>query len=390
MTENKNSLLIASIILVLMTVSARSVNNMVITTVPLLGRYILSLPDSVVGLLSTTLFAFTFISTFYLNPTLRSSTRKKAFILSNIIIALSLILFSYANAITIWIASAVSGLAFGLVMPNLITSATLTKDRRSAERLLSLYSTSLSLSLIIGPALETFLLTEFNYREIFMWFLPMALIGVLLSFSVKFPDVESEIKGVSALKNKGLLASILSITTYNVPFAAFTTFLAILAKERFDLPNFEAYSVFLPFFIISFLTRLSMTIRPFNNLRLPLLISILITSIGLLGILYTPSYLLFLVVIALLGIPHGSIFPMSTIMISRATKVEERNAVNSYFLAYNNILFLLVPAIVGFLAIFISLTLAITLLIIPVIVSAALFFRKFWEDEIIIGKQELN
>jgi len=380
-------LIIASIILVLMTVSVRSVNNMVTTTVPLLGKYVLSLPDSIVGLLSTVMFAFTFISTSYINPTLMSSTRKKAFVISNVIIAISLVLFSYSNVITIWIISSVAGLAFGLIMPNLITSASLAKDRRSAERLLSLYSTSLSLSLIIGPALETYLLTMFGYREIFLWFLPLAVIAIALSFNVKFPDVKKEVSGVSALKNKGFIASILSITTYNVPFAAFTTFLAILAKERFDLSDFQAYSVFLPFYTLSFLTRLSMTLRPFNNLSKPLLISILITMIGLLGILYAPSYLMFLIVIALLGIPHGSIFPMSTIMISRATKIEERNAVNSYFMAYNNILFLLVPAIVGFVAIFVGLTLAITLLVVPVIISALMFFRKYLEDEIVKGKQ---
>ncbi|MBB5253624.1 MFS transporter [Sulfurisphaera ohwakuensis] len=382
MTENRNSLILASIILVLMTVSARSVNNMVTTTVPLLGKYVLSLPDSIVGLLSTVMFAFTFLSTSYLNPRLNAQLRRKVFIASNVIIALSLILFSYSNVITIWIISALAGLVFGFIMPNLVTAASLTKDRRSAERLLSLYSTSLSLSLIIGPALESYLLTMFNYRQIFLWFLPLAILGTIISFNIKFPDVKREESGISVLKNKGLIASILSITTYNVPFAAFTTFLAILAKERFDLSNFEAYSVFLPFYIISFLTRLSMTIRPFRDLRMPLLVSILITIAGLIGILYAPSYSLFLVVIALLGIPHGSIFPMSTIMISRATRIEERNAVNSYFLAYNNILFLLVPAIVGFIAIFIGLTLAITLLVIPVVLSSILFFKMFWNDEI--------
>ena len=388
MTESKNSLIIASIILVLMTVSARSVNNMVTTTVPLLGKYVLYLPNSIVGLLSTAMFAFTFISTSYVNPSLSASIRKKAFIISNMVIALTLILFAYSNVISIWIISSISGFAFGLIMPNLVTSASLAKDRRSAERLLSLYSTSLSLSLIIGPAIETYLLTMFNYREIFLWFLPLALIGVVLSFNVKFPDVKREVSGVSALKNKGFIASVLSITTYNVPFAAFTTFLAILAKERFDLSDFQAYSVFLPFYILSFLTRLSMTLRPFNDLSKPLLISILITVLGLLGILFAPSYAMFLVVIALLGIPHGSIFPMSTIMISRATKVEERNAVNSYFLAYNNILFLVVPAVVGFASTFIGLTLAITLLVIPVAISAIMFFAKFLKDEIVTGRRE--
>jgi len=382
MTESRYNLIYTAIILVLMTISARATNNMVTTTVPLLGKYVLHFNNTLVGLLSTTLFAFTFISTSYINPSLNASLRRRAFITSNAFIALSLLLFYFSNVITIWIISAAAGLAFGLVMPNLITAASLTGDRKSAERLLSLYSTSLSLSLILGPLLETYLLTLFGYSEVFLWFIPLAIIGVILSSRIKFPEVKRENRGIEALRNKGFISSVITITTYNIPFAAFTTFLAILAKERFNLPNFEAYSVFLPFFIISFLTRLSMTIKPFNDLRAPLAISIGITIIGLLGILYSPTYGIFLLVIALLGIPHGSIFPMATIMISRATRIEERNAVNSYFLAYNNILFLAVPTIVGYLSVFLGLTMAITVLVVPVILTAVALFVKYGNDEI--------
>ncbi|MFP3232202.1 MAG: MFS transporter [Sulfolobaceae archaeon] len=385
MSEHKSSLIYAAIFLVLITVSDRATNNMVTTTVPLLGKYVLHFSNTVVGLLSTVIFAFTFVATSYINPSLNAVTRKRAFILSNGFIVLSLLLYYYSNVFTVWFISALAGLTFGLIMPNLITAASLANDQKSAERLLALYSTSLSLSLIIGPALETYLLTRVGYREIFLWFVPLAMVAFILSTKLKFPEVKRESKGISALKNKGFVSSILSITTYNVPFAAFTTFLAILAKERFNVPDFEAYSVFLPFYTISFLTRLSMTIRPFSDLRMPLAISIGITIAGLLGILYAPSYIAFLLVIALLGIPHGSIFPMSTIMISRATTIEERNAVNSYFLAYNNVLFLAVPAIVGFVSTFLGLSLTMTLLVFPVLVTAITFFKMFWRDEILRG-----
>lgn len=385
MAENKSSLIYAAIFLVLITVSDRATNNMVTTTVPLLGKYVLHFSNTLVGLLSTVIFAFNFVATSYINPSLNAITRKRVFIISNGFIVLSLLLYYYSNVFTIWIISALAGLIFGLVMPNLITAASLANDQKSAERLLALYSTSLSLSLIIGPALETYLLTRVGYREIFLWFIPLAMVAFILSTKLKFPEVKRESKGISALKNKGFISSILSITTYNVPFAAFTTFLAILAKERFNVPDFEAYSVFLPFFTISFLTRLSMTIRPFSDLRMPLAISIGITIAGLLGILYAPSYTAFLLVIALLGIPHGSIFPMSTIMISRATTIAERNAVNSYFLAYNNVLFLAVPAIVGFVSTYLGLSLTMTLLVLPVLVTAITFFKMFWRDKILRG-----
>ncbi|QGA54120.1 MFS transporter [Sulfolobus sp. E5-1-F] len=386
MDSSKHSLFYSAIILVLMTISARATNNMVTTTVPLLAKYSLQLSNSLVGLLSALLFAFNFISTTFINPKLNSKVRKRVLIISNVVILLSLPLYYLSNSLSIWIISIFAGVAFGLVMPNLVTAASLASDKRSVERLLSLYSTSLSTSLILGPAIEVYLLTKYDYRGIFLWFIPLAFIGVIIASRIRFPDVKRENSGISVIKNKGLIAAALSITTYNIPFAAFTTFLAILAKDRFNLPSFDAYFVFLPFYIMSFLTRLTMTIRPFENLRTPMLISIIITILGLFGILYAPNYSIFLVVIALLGIPHGSIFPMATIMISRATSIAERNAVNSYFLAYNNLLFLVVPAIIGFVSEIVGLSLSMSSLVIPVVITAIAFFKMFWNDNIIVKR----
>ena len=370
----------------LMTIAARSTNNMVTTTVGPLSKYLLGFSNTLVGVITAVMFATTFIATSYINPSLNSSVRSKAFILSNLTVLLLLPLFFFVSSVTIWIISALIGLAFGLVMPNLITAASLVNDRKTAERLLALYSTSLSISLILGPAYESFVLSKFPYNYVFLAFLPIAALAFALSWTVKFPDTKREVKGSRALRNKGFLSSVLAITTYNVPFAAITAFLTILAVDRFHVPGDLAYSTYIPFFTMSFLTRLYMTIRPFNSLRMPMFISILITVLTLAGTLFSPTYAVFLLVMALLGIPHGSVFPMSTIMIQRATSKEERNAVNSYFLAYNNFLFIAVPTVVGYLSEFIGLSLTFGLLSIPVVLTSMVFFVKFWNDDILTGK----
>ncbi|NON63416.1 MFS transporter, partial [Acidianus sp. RZ1] len=329
------------------------------------------------------IYISTFISTSYLNPLLNPIKRRKAFIISNIAIVIVLIIYFFANQYILWLVTPVAGIASGLILPNLITSASLVNERRLAEKLLGLYSTSLSISLIIGPSLESYVLKiggSEAYRAVFIAFLPIALLGAVLSFTIRFPDISTEKRGKNALRNKGFISSILSITTYNVPFAALTAFLTIYAKTKFDLPNDVAYFSYIPFFALSFLTRSYMTIRPFKTLRLPLLVSILITICGLLGIILSPSYLIFILLMAILGIPHGSIFPMSTIMIARSTTQDERNAANSYFLAYNNILFMGVPAIVGYLSSLIGLGNAMLLLEIPVVIASIAFFVKFWSD----------
>ncbi|QKR01040.1 MFS transporter [Metallosphaera tengchongensis] len=370
-----------------MTIAARATNNMVTTTVGPLSKYGFNFSNTLVGLVTAVMFATTFVTTSYINPSLSSQLRRKAFVASNLVIVVLLLWLYFSNPFTIWIIAALIGFAFGLVMPNLITAASLTNDRRTAERLLSLYSTSLSVSLILGPSYESFLLGRLGYREVFLAFIPLAIIALTLSWTVKFPDVKKEIRGMKALRNRGFLSSVLSITTYNVPFAAITAFLTILAIDKFHVPGDLAYSTYVPFFTTSFLTRLYMTVRPFNSLRLPMLVSVIITVLGLWGTVFSPTYGFFLIVMAFLGIPHGSVFPMSTIMIQRATGKEERNAVNSYFLAFNNFLFIAVPAIVGYMSEYLGLDITFGLLAIPVLVVAVVFFKQFWNDRILKGFQ---
>ncbi|EZQ03225.1 MFS transporter [Candidatus Acidianus copahuensis] len=372
-----------AITLALITIASRATNNMIVTTLPPFGKYVFGFSNLFSGFLDTLIYISTFISTSYLNPLLNPIKRRKAFIISNIAIVIVLIIYFFANQYILWLVTPVAGIASGLILPNLITSASLVNERRLAEKLLGLYSTSLSISLIIGPSLESYVLKiggSEAYRAVFIAFLPIALLGAVLSFTIRFPDISTEKRGKNALRNKGFISSILSITTYNVPFAALTAFLTIYAKTKFDLPNDVAYFSYIPFFALSFLTRSYMTIRPFKTLRLPLLVSILITICGLLGIILSPSYLTFILLMAILGIPHGSIFPMSTIMIARSTTQDERNAANSYFLAYNNILFMGVPAIVGYLSSLIGLGNAMLLLEIPVVIASIAFFVKFWSD----------
>jgi hypothetical protein len=58
---------------------------------------------------------------------------------------------------------------------------------------------------------------------------------------------------------------------------------------------------------------------------------------------------------------------MATVLIARASSVEERLALNSYFMAYNNFLFIVVPPVAGLLSDFIGLSEAFASLVIVVI-----------------------
>ncbi|MCY0859355.1 MAG: MFS transporter [Sulfolobaceae archaeon] len=386
--QKKLPFIYAALILSLETITFRATNNMVLTTVPLLSKYDLHFSNTFVGFLAASLTTATLISTTFLNTSLNSKTRRLVFICASFFIPLSLLLYHFSTALTIWAIAIASGLAYGIITPNIVTSASImSEDKRTIERLLGLYSTSLSLSLIIGPILETYLLNYVSYREIFLFFLPLAITEAILSLYIQFPteSIKVRINKLEELKNKGLIASILSITTYNVPFVAITTFLAIFARERFLTSASISYFSFIPFYVASFLTRFTMTLRPFRNLIKPMMVSVILTIAGLLGMVLSPSYALFIAFLIILGIPHGSVYPMSTIMISRYTKPVDRNIANSYFSSYVAILGIVVPPLVGAISSISDLQTAFLILIIPVVFSAILFFKTFSRDSILSG-----
>lgn len=370
-----------ALIIVIATVSARSVNNMVQTTVPFLAKYTFLFSNVSVGLVSAVLNISTFTVTSFLNPYMRSKTRRKAFILSMGSIPAILFLYYISTPFSVWPISVLSGLAFGIIFPNIITSASLHHDHLVQMRLLAIYSMSLSLSLVIGPSIETWLLTFLNYRQIFLPFIVISAMGFAASPFIRFPDVKREVSGRSALKNRGLISSVIAITVYNVPFAAITSFLVIFTVTKFSVSSSIAYSVFIYFFLTSFIARLTMAIKPFKSLFAPLLISALITVTGLSLIPFMSSFWLFVLIMALLGIPHGTIFPMSSMLIARGTKPEERNVANSYFMAYNNALFITVPVIFGYLSYAVGFGDSFTILSVTAVASTALMIFSYTRNK---------
>lgn len=348
--SDRLSLAYAAVIIILATVSARSVNNMVQTTIPFLAKYAFGFSNVLVGLLSAALNVSTFTVTSLVNPHLKSSTRRKIFILAMGAIPVLLFLYYLSTPAILWPLSILSGLSFGIIFPNMITSATLHREHKVQMRLLAIYSMSLSLSLVLGPSMETWLLGFLSYRQIFLPFIALALVGFAVSPFIKFPQIRREIAGIAVLRNRGLISGIFTITIYNVPFAAITSFLVIFSMDRFSVSSATAYSAFIFFFLTSFLSRFAIAVRPFRSLFVPLLLSAFITVLGLWLIPFMGSFTYFVIIMALMGIPHGTIFPLASMLIARGTTPAERNVANSYYMAYTNFLFIIVPAIIGYLS----------------------------------------
>ncbi len=185
-----------AIIIFLVTFAARATNNMIGTTAPLLAKYdLLFPPNYLVGFLASAVTAVNLASIVFVNTRLPGQTRRLLFIISNALILALLPTYFLANSFNIWVISILTGFAYGIIMPNILTSASIVGDQFTAERILVLYTLALSTSLVAGPLLETYLLTRLGYRYVFLLFIPLALISFALSFKIRFPpDPQGEEK----------------------------------------------------------------------------------------------------------------------------------------------------------------------------------------------------
>jgi len=333
-----------------MALAARISNNMIMTTTPLIAKYSYGMNSFEIGLTGTVIYVATLLSTALINPRLSSYRRRIVFISATILATVSEILLALGSLSLFWISIGLFGFFTGFLFTNLITSISMVSEGLTRERFLTFYSISLSLGLVIGPVLETETISFLSYNFIVLEFLPFMVIPSAISFFIKFGE-KKEYQGLSGIiKNSGFTASILAITSYNVPFAAFTVFIAIYIHTEFGSSLVFSFSVYILFFLTSFATRLYLFIRPMKFIRMPLMYLMSITAIC---VFLIPVFTIFhnvdlvLLVIAILGIPHGGIFPISTILLSRGVPREKLNAANSYFMSYNNVLFIVIPALFG-------------------------------------------
>lgn len=367
------------LIIVSITIAIRASNNMIITTLPLFAKYVLYFPPRLVGALATLFSLFTFISSGFLNSRLRVRIRRVTFIMSSFLYIAIFPLFYISTDITIWMISALAGFIMGFIMPNIITAAGLLKDRKARERLLSIYTLALSLSLIIGPILESFLLDFLSLREIFLAFTPFGLATAILSVFIKFPDEQRESTKISVsnvLKNPGFKIATYNILSYNLVFSFLTTFGGIYAINSFHATYSLTTLLFSAFFVTSFLARLTLSIRPINKIWEGVIISIVLSTLGLTLIFIGKSLLLYVIALLILGIPHGLTYPLSLISISRTFELQFRNSANSLFFSVMMLIGIITPLISGFIVEIIGIKNTFTLLIPFIILMLVLIKRN--------------
>ncbi|MEM0157434.1 MAG: MFS transporter [Thermoplasmataceae archaeon] len=344
--NSRQSFLFTVIIIISATFAVRASNNMFMTTLPLLARYSFHFSEVYVGLISTAGASGTFIMSAMINARLTSARRRSVFIISSFAYMAVFPLFYISSALVIWPLVIIAGFVLGAIMPNIITSASLFSDRKVRERILSLYTLTLSVSLVAGPAIESEILRFFSLEQSFLFFSILPAIVFVSAFGIKFPDEGGKriTGGAEVMSSHGFRAAIFNIMTYNIPFALILTFGGIFAREYLGASYSLITLLFSLFFLTSFASRLALTLKPPDNLPMLMTMSVIITGVGLVVLSISRDLLVFSISFLILGFPHGFTYPLSIISISRSISPEKRNIANSYFFS----IMMLVGAVMPF------------------------------------------
>ena len=371
-------------VVVLATFGARASNNMIATTMPLLAHHFFKFNGLEIGLLAMAFMGSTFISTSFINARLPTRSRRRFFIVSAIAYAILFPLYSKSNPITIWALAVAAGAVLGPIMPNIMTSAGTLSDSRQRERLLTIYALALSTSLLVGPAIDSIIVKYVGLKASFIFFEPIAALIAVIAPLIRFPeeghftDGSARPKVTSILTNNGFIAASLNNLTYSVPFAFITSFSGLYAEYRFHVNSSVALLLYSLFYTTSFLGRLVLAIRPpYNIVRLMMLSSIL-TLIGLIAAWASPSLLIYMVALLIIGIPHGLTYTLSVISISRTFEPRSLNAANSYFFSIMMIIGSGLPAALGAMVTVVGYqgTILSIVPIVAIIFGATMFFAR--------------
>lgn len=164
-----------------------------------------------------------------------------------------------------------------------------------------------------------------------------------------------------------------ALLTYQAPFAAVITFGALLARHADHTSASGASLAFAVFFGVSFGVRVVVVATaPVRHQRVALAVAVMGTAAGI-AILSASSSVPFLIVgMAVLGAPHGFMFPMASTVLAEGVPAKALGRANARLMASANLVTIVVPFAAGWLAVAVGYRLMFLSLEVPVAVFGAL------------------
>lgn len=348
----------------------RASQNMAQTTLGLLGHDVLRLSPGIIGAEAALSSAagMAGIGIAYRLPTRDALGGVVAGIA---LMSTSLALFAWAPGLAAFSgAAALLGLGGGLAFPSLATALGASSGGR-ADRVLAAYALALSSSLAVGTVAESSVIaiTQGSVRAAFAAFAGSSCVALVVALGVAWASPSTFISRITRtgradrserrdLRRGGppgglwanpawRLATVAQIL-YQVPFAALVVFGALYAKEAFGFGTAGAELSFAGFFGVSFVVRALVVARsPIRHKRKAFLVSGILTLGGVALLAVAPGGAVFLVAMAILGVPHGLMFPISLALVAEGVPRHRLSSANAALAAIITLVTVLTPAALG-------------------------------------------
>lgn len=391
-------------VLLVVTMLMRSSQNMAQTTFPLVASELLSLHATSVGVLAAASSAVGILTMVLLARRVPTHRARQSLLVAMLSMAASFVIIAVAHDSVVLLAGVlVLGFGGGLAFPTLITAAGAAAGESAApgerDRPIALLGVALSVSLAVGPFLETGVLsvTAGSLRATFLVFgvLPVmgaAVLGAVLvqrratSHSTlrrassgagqgapapplssrvarrgvadpvtgevaSVPSVRSAAPPLSvaaALADRDFQLALSGELVYAAPFAAVVVFGALLARHDYGLSPAAIEVAFGVFFAVSFVVRSVLVWRSPIHHKLRLFRwSAALTILGLVVLGLGHELVVLLVAMALLGVPHGLTFPLAMGLVAENRPHHELAAINAHLSASVQAVSLVLPLLLG-------------------------------------------
>ena len=142
-----------------------------------------------------------------------------------------------------------------------------------------------------------------------------------------------------------------TMLTYQAPFAALVTFGALLARHVDGASAAGASLAFGVFFAVSMAVRGVVAVKaPIRHQRAVLSGAVLATAAGIAILGGASGFLVLLVGMAVLGVPHGLTFPMASAVLADGVPLGTLGRANARLMASTNLVTIAVPFACGWLA----------------------------------------
>ncbi|PSO05759.1 hypothetical protein B9Q13_00905 [Candidatus Marsarchaeota G2 archaeon ECH_B_SAG-G16] len=321
----------------------RASANMLQTSVPLYARYTLKLSDGATSIL-VTLSNVIAVFSFLLLISFRRDLKKALCVCFLLMCAgTSLILFA-RSFLALFLCFALANLGSAPLQSLLFTSTVFASKKETSFKNVSLFTSALSLSLVLGPLYQALVLRLFqnNLLLSMLSFLPFTLCALIVCLFTHLHTTASfEFGKIDFLRDKAYITALLVEAMYALPFVALLTFGGIFLKERFSV------SLSLVELLYSLLTRFALS--KFAQKRFALVtFSTFLTIFSLVALSFSQNLFITSFLFVLLGFPHGVTYPLSSSYVAESVKKERLTFASSLSQSFFGVTSFLAIPFVGY------------------------------------------